>query len=198
MHEDNAAVVSVRFSPNGKHVLAWTLDSCLRLWNYVDGRAVKTYQGHRNERYSLGGCFGIYYPHQHHPHSLPLRDNSPDIANEKETVPPAHRFAFVASGSEDGEVFLWDVGTKDVLQRLLGHRGVVLGVDAHPSRPWLVTGGLDRTVRIWRAEPPPLPEELGSLSPQRDEQENRGAEAEELDLVEVGEPVGGEEMEVEE
>ncbi|KAL9010150.1 MAG: hypothetical protein Q9173_004893, partial [Seirophora scorigena] len=38
VHEDNAPVSSVRFSPNGKFVLAWTLDSCVRLWNYVEGR----------------------------------------------------------------------------------------------------------------------------------------------------------------
>lgn len=127
IHEDNAPVVGVRFSPNGKFVLAWTLDSSIRLWNYVEGRCVKTYQGHTNTKFSLGGSFGVY--------------GSQD-----------YPFAFIVSGSEDGSIWFWDVKTKTVLQRLEGHEGVVLGVDTHPSAPVIVSGGADRTVRIWKCD----------------------------------------------
>lgn len=120
VHEDNAPVTSVRFSPNGRFVLAWTLDSCVRLWNYVDGRCVKTYQGHRNVIFSINGSFGTY-------------------ADGEKTC--------VVSGSEDGAVFVWDVQTKEVLQRLEGHGRCVLGVDT--CGDLMVSGGIDRTVRIW-------------------------------------------------
>lgn len=125
MHEDNAPVTSVRFSPNGKFVLAWTLDSSIRLWDYVEGRCVKTYQGHQNQKYSIGGSFGIYGSGEQ---------------------------AFVASGSEDGNIAIWDVVTKDLLQMLEGHDGAVLGLDTLLNKGFLVSGGLDRTVRIWHAE----------------------------------------------
>ncbi|KAH0559160.1 hypothetical protein GP486_004305 [Trichoglossum hirsutum] len=121
VHEDNAPVVSARFSPNGKYVLAWTLDSCVRLWNYVEGRCVKTYQGHRNEKFSIGGTFGWQ-----------------------------NDAAFVVSGSEDNRIYIWNVRSKEVLQRLEGHEGAVLGVDAHPTENLLVSCGLDHTVRVWR------------------------------------------------
>lgn len=104
-------------------MLAWTLDSCVRLWNYVEGRCIKTYQGHKNTKYSIGGAFGVY------------GDGSQ---------------AFVASGSEDGVVVLWDVTTKAILQRLEEHKGVVLGLDTRPGK--MVTGGLDCTVRIWEVD----------------------------------------------
>jgi COMPASS component SWD3 len=128
VHEDNAPVSSVRFSPNGRYVLAWTLDSCIRLWDYVEGkgRCVKTYQGHQNKEYSLSGAFGTY------------------------GEDPKHQHAFVASGSEEGEVVLWDVSSKNVLQRLDGHEGAVLSVDTHPTEKVIVSVGLDRTVRLWR------------------------------------------------
>lgn len=74
----------------------------------------------------MGGAFGIYGP-------------------------PAAKFAFIATGSEDGSIWMWDVGTKTVLQRLEGaHDGVVFSVDTHSERSWLVSGGADRTVRVWR------------------------------------------------
>jgi COMPASS component SWD3 len=58
----------------------------------------------------------------------------------------------VASGSEDKTIVLWDVGSKNVMQRLEGHVGVVLGVDTHPIEPAIVSGGADCTVRIWRSD----------------------------------------------
>ncbi|KAH5565877.1 hypothetical protein HBI24_238250 [Parastagonospora nodorum] len=127
VHEDNAPVTCVRFSPNGKYILAWTLDSCIRLWNYIEGKGkcVKTYQGHVNKTYSLSGAFGTYGAGREH--------------------------AFVASGDEDGVVVLWDVSSKNVLQRLEGHEGAVMSVDTHPSEELMASAGLDRTVRIWRA-----------------------------------------------
>lgn len=54
------------------------------------------------------------------------------------------------SGSEDGEIFFWDVRTKEVVQRVSGHEGVVCWVDTSPGfSGTIVSGGLDGTVRIW-------------------------------------------------
>lgn len=131
VHEDNAPVTCVRFSPNGRYILAWTLDSCIRLWNYIDGKGkcVKTYQGHANKKFSLSGAFGTYGAEQ----------------------TGEGQYAFVASGSEDGTVVLWDVSSKNVLQRLEGHTEPVLCVDTHPTERTIVSAGLDRTIRVWKA-----------------------------------------------
>jgi COMPASS component SWD3 len=120
VHEDNAPVTTVRFSPNGRYILAFTLDSCIRLWDYVSGTCKKTYQGHINKKYSLGGAFGV-----------------------------GGTEGLIVSGSEDGEIIFWDVRTKEVVQRVNGHDGVVCWVDTFPPSGTIVSGGLDGTVRIW-------------------------------------------------
>ncbi|KAF4449459.1 WD repeat-containing [Fusarium albosuccineum] len=102
VHEDNPAVANVCFSPNGRFVLAFNLDNCIRLWDYVAGSVKKTYQGHINEKFAVGGCFGVL-------------DGAP----------------FIASASEDGSIVLWDVVSKTVLQRVEGHAGVCFWVDVH-------------------------------------------------------------------
>jgi COMPASS component SWD3 len=129
VHEDNPPVTAVKFSPNGKYVLAWTLDDCVRLWDYVEGRCLKTYQGHMNRKYSLVGGFGVY----------------------GQVTPRSPGHAFAVSGSEDGAVLCWDVVSKKVLQRIEGHDGVVLGVDTCTTSygRYLVSCGLDGTVRVW-------------------------------------------------
>ena len=127
--EDRRAVTCVRFSPNGKFVLAWTLDSSIRLWEYVTGKKMKTYQGHENFKYSLQGTFGSY-------------------AGGTES--------FVISGSEDGSILAWDVPSKSEMMRLHGHRGAVMGVDTFTQddgQGLIVSGGLDKTIRIWEEVP---------------------------------------------
>jgi COMPASS component SWD3 len=137
VHEDNAAVTSVRFSPNGKFVLAATLDSSVRLWDYVEGRCVKTYQGHKNEKYSINACFGTY---------------GADYEDEEDEVDGPRKWAFAACGSEDGKAVLWDVSSKEILQVLRGHEGVVLGVDVRLDGT-IVTCGVDKSIKVWKRQP---------------------------------------------
>ncbi len=143
MHDDNAPVTCVRFSPNGKFVVAWTLDSCVRLWNYVEGRCVKTYQGHVNTVYSLGGAFGIYG----------AEDNGGRGGGQERG---SWRKAFLVSGSESGDVLWWDVQSKEVLQKEAAHDGVVLDVDTWDGEEGglVVSCGVDRTVRVWATQEP--------------------------------------------
>mmetsp|Transcript_19716 Transcript_19716/g.66274 ORF Transcript_19716/g.66274 Transcript_19716/m.66274 type:complete len:201 (+) Transcript_19716:455-1057(+) len=56
--DDNPPVSFVRFSPNGKYILAATLDNTLRLWNATTGKCQKTYTGHRNEKFCCVAEFG--------------------------------------------------------------------------------------------------------------------------------------------
>lgn len=57
----------------------------------------------------------------------------------------------LASGGEDGSVFLWDAnGTR--LQAFEGHQGEVSAMTFSPDGKQLVTGGADRTVRFWSVE----------------------------------------------
>ena len=91
------------------------------MWDYVSGTCKKTYQGHVNKKYSLGGAFGV-----------------------------GGTEGFIVSGSEDGDLVFWDVKTKDMVQKVSGHEGVVLWVDTSPTVGGkVVSGGLDGTVRIW-------------------------------------------------
>jgi COMPASS component SWD3 len=119
VHEDNPPVTSVRFAPNGRYVLAFSMDSCIRLWDYVSGSVKKTYQGHVNKAFSIGGCFAV-------------------VEGE----------AFIVASSEDGDIVIWDVNSKEVVQRIEGvHRGPCFWVDAVGDT--LVSCGKDGSIKVF-------------------------------------------------
>lgn len=128
VHEDNPAVTSVCFSPNGRFVLAFYLDSCIRMWDFVSmpSTVKKTYQGHANDGFSVGGGFGT------------LEDDESGQTS-----------SFIASASEDGAVVLWDAKTKEVVQRIDGaHDGVCFWVDVHGDS--MVSCGQDGRIVVYK------------------------------------------------
>jgi COMPASS component SWD3 len=107
----------VRFSPNGKYLLAGTLDSKIRLWDFQmvrarccralcvllrhctvllsspQGKCLKTYESHVNTSYCAFSAFSV--------------------TSGK----------YIVSGSEDGFIYLWNLQSKKVVQKLSGHTG---------------------------------------------------------------------------
>ena len=56
---------------------------------------------------------------------------------------------FVAAGSLDTVVRIWDVATGNLVERLKGHRDSVYSVAFTPDGKGLVSGSLDKTLKYW-------------------------------------------------
>lgn len=56
---------------------------------------------------------------------------------------------FVAAGSLDTVVRLWDVATGNLLERLRGHKDSVYSIAFTPDGKGLVSGSLDKTLKYW-------------------------------------------------
>ena len=56
---------------------------------------------------------------------------------------------FVAAGSLDTVVRIWDVATATLVERLRGHKDSVYSVAFTPDGKGLVSGSLDKTLKYW-------------------------------------------------
>ena len=116
-------------------MLAFNLDNCIRLWDYVSGTVKKTYQGHKNSGFSVGGSFG----------SITIEAAAHHDRDDTRRAGPA----FIASASEDGDIVLWDVTSKQVVQRISkAHDGVCFWVDIHGDT--LVSAGQDCKIKVFK------------------------------------------------
>jgi len=129
-------VASLKFSPNGRFLMAGTLDSKIRLYDVFHnqsstdgsqprgGKCAKTYQGgHKATRFCSFNAFLTANPDR----------------------------KCVVTGSEDGKICLYDLQKRNIVQVLEGHTEPVLALDAHHSIELIASGGIkeDRWVKFW-------------------------------------------------
>ena len=53
------------------------------------------------------------------------------------------------SASDDGTIWVWDIGTWESRQCLTGHRGPVYSIAVHPTGNLVLSVGRDKTLRTW-------------------------------------------------
>ncbi|XP_051152193.1 WD repeat-containing protein 26 homolog isoform X2 [Andrographis paniculata] len=123
--EEDQWITSFVLSEDRKYLLVSLADQELHLWN-IDGypRMVTKYKGHKRARFVVRSCFG------------------------------GSNQAFVASGSEDSQVYIWHRISGDLILTLSGHTGAVNCVAWNPANPYMLASASDdRTIRIWGLTP---------------------------------------------
>jgi len=118
-----AYITCAVFSENGREVIGSYNDEDIYLFNThdpEDSAPYHKYQGHRNSATVKGVNF--YGPNSE----------------------------YVISGSDCGNIFIWDKETEGLVKLMPGDdNGVVNVLEPHPSMPVLATSGLDDEVKLW-------------------------------------------------
>jgi len=95
-------------------------DNVVRLGEVETGKEVRTFEGHRQERFMIRSSWG-----------------------------GAHE-SFVVSGSEDNNIYIWRASTGELIDRLEGHDSCVNCVSWNPVIPGIFASASDDgTVKVW-------------------------------------------------
>lgn len=119
--KEDQTIVSFTLSGDNKFLLVSLSNEELHLWN-IEGqiRLVSKYRGYKRSRFIVRSCFGGFQQ------------------------------AFIASGSEDSQVYIWHRGSGEVIETLGGHSAAVNCVSWNPANPHMMASASDdRTIRIW-------------------------------------------------
>lgn len=127
-------VYSVAFSPDGNTLASGSTDCTIRLWDVRNGQCLQTLHGHTNQVFSV--AYSPRTPMANNP-SLP---NLPD---------PGELRGFLASGSTDQTVRLWDNPTGQCCKTFTEHTNWVFSVAFSIDGKTLASASHDQTVRLW-------------------------------------------------
>lgn len=134
--DDNPPVSSIRFSLNGKYLLAATLDDTVRLWSVQSGKCVKSYGGHVNRKYCIPPAFVVEQE------GIGAGERATKSENGDGALAPTPSVR-IAMGSEDGNLLLWDLNSREIiLKRTIFPRSTLLALAINPIRSELATAAL--------------------------------------------------------
>ncbi|XP_062205060.1 WD repeat-containing protein WDS homolog [Phragmites australis] len=120
---EKQTISSFSLSGDGQSLIVNLNSQEIHLWKINESSAVpEKFKGHKQEKFVIRSCFG--------------GSNS----------------LFIASGSEDSQVYIWKRHLGTPIKVLHGHSMIVNCVSWNPSRPqMLASASDDHTIRIWLA-----------------------------------------------
>lgn len=59
----------------------------------------------------------------------------------------------IAAGSDDGNIFVWEKETSNLVLVLNGDDSIVNCIQWHPYQPLMATSGIENVVRLWEPKP---------------------------------------------
>lgn len=133
-HSDWVRDVAPSF--DGRWLLSAGNDQVARLWDASSGEAKATFLGHDHV---IECC--TFAPAATYPHLAAM-------AGLKKPPPASSSGEFLATGSRDKSIIVWDSrGT--IIKTLIGHDNWVRGLVFHPGGKYLLSAGDDKTIRCW-------------------------------------------------
>ncbi|KAJ3227573.1 hypothetical protein HK099_001422 [Clydaea vesicula] len=133
-HEDT--ITGIKVSPDGQYLISNSMDNTVRMWDIkpfsVSGgsRMIKKFEGFLLIYELLKFFKGA-------PHGFEKNLIKPCWSNDGD---------FIAVGSGDRSVVVWETLTRRIVYKLPGHKGCVNQVDWHPTEPIIASCSNDKTL----------------------------------------------------
>ncbi|KAF9246371.1 WD40-repeat-containing domain protein [Melanogaster broomeanus] len=173
------AVSSARFMPGDQFIVSASWDHSIRIFDVAAGHLVRTITGHTDwVRHVVPSDDGrllasaskdqtarlwdpltgeLKMELRGHDHQVEVVVFAPvasyNAIRELAGVPNTDRVkrpgAYVATGSRDKTIKLWDTQSGQLLKNLAGHDNWVRALVFHPSGKLLLSASDDKTIRIW-------------------------------------------------
>ncbi|KAL9097137.1 MAG: hypothetical protein Q9165_000564 [Trypethelium subeluteriae] len=133
-HADWVREVSASF--DGRWLLSAGNDQTARLWDAASGDPKATFLGHEH----VIECCTFAPPAAY--------EHLAGLAGLKKPPPASSSGEFLATGSRDKTIKIWD-GRGTLIKTLVGHDNWVRGLVFHPGGKYLISVGDDKTMRCW-------------------------------------------------
>ncbi|MDD2721807.1 MAG: hypothetical protein PHH47_10930 [Gallionella sp.] len=152
------AINTLAVAPDGKTIATGGDDHSVKIWSFSSGRELRTLAGHQGKvsgvAYSSDGTQLVSVSQEWHD-GVKIWDVATGYLARTITLPEyssCYAVAFhgmhVAAGCLKG-ILIWNLADNSAPQVLHGHQGVISAIRFSADGKKLVSGGWDKTVRLW-------------------------------------------------
>ena len=127
---------AVTASIDGRWLLSAGNDQVPRLWDATSGESKVTFLGHDHVVECVAFAPSTTYAHL------------ATIAGYKKPPPASSSGEFLATGSRDKSIKIWD-NRGNLIKNLVGHDNWIRGLVFHPAGKYLLSVSDDKTIRCW-------------------------------------------------
>jgi len=178
LHGHDHNISCVAFLPSGDHIVSCSRDKTIKVWETATGYCTKTLRGHdewvrtvivSDDGLTLASCGHdktvrlwdlskgeCTHTMREHSHNIECLAFSPATVTSYETLDgKVHKGKsgvsgnFLASGSRDKTIKVWNTATGECIATLIGHDNWVQGVTWHPTGKYLISVSDDKSVKVW-------------------------------------------------
>jgi len=174
-HDHN--ISCVLFLPSGDQIASASRDKTIKIWETSTGYCQKTLVGHddwvrtiaisddgrilasgshdktvRLWDIAKGECILVMREHTHYIECLafsPVTLTALETSEGKSYKGKPEPGNFLASGSRDKTIKIWETATGQCIMTLIGHDNWIRGVQFHPAGNHLISVSDDKSIRIW-------------------------------------------------
>ncbi len=166
----SAQVRCVAFHPDKRHIISGSLDKTILIWDTISRKSVAKLEGHKGaiESIAVGKLEDVIvsgsadktigiWEIEKIPGTDEVRQKSPvrllrEHTEEVVSVAISSDEQFIASGSRDGTLKIWDVRSGRVIRPIDPKAGEIDAVAISPDGKLVASGGVDKLVSIWDVE----------------------------------------------
>jgi WD40 repeat protein/serine/threonine-protein kinase RIO1 len=154
------AVRALAWSPDDEQIALGHTDGVVRVWDVAAGEIMQTIDAHEGTVFSVtfspdgtrlitagDGTGARVWNAESGDH---IRDLPTDANRNVAAISPSG--GLVAAGTDDHDLWVWDVETGTPLWKAEGHLGTVMDIEFLPGEPRIVTCGYHGLIRIWDTE----------------------------------------------
>ncbi len=138
LHEHRSNILALAFSPDGTLLASGSHDRTIRLWQLTTLTGVERLRAEKQPAIQAHTTV----------HTLPSQTLTKQ-QSQVTTVAFSPDGSWLASGSADQKVYLWQVGAEQARASLYGHGDAVARVAFSPDGRLLASGSADRSLCLW-------------------------------------------------